>query len=329
MPATASYTRTQPTNRTASDHYDDALNAWMDQEVDRRGWRQYMYDRNFNWMADLRRRARSAGFNGHNLDEVAAQTFEELTFSGGEEVRSTDGITSFPGSIWRFNPDRGEPLDGFWKKAADRRIKSQIRNRRDQRKRMPTVNITPRKEEGDTGPGISEGSIGDKGGESPSYSAEMEEILGDFREYLSKQRNSDRLLLVYDAILTTVEDGRHRLMQKDIAEITGLSSGQVSYYLGMIQDAMARFTFGNKELTQLYKLFRLPTVEEAAEKPKPAPKKGPATGTYLGPDGNDSVPVTVIRKGVNSITVRATDPAFRFENGENRINVPINQVAID
>lgn len=284
---------------------DAALESWLKDTIQQKGLTSYLSSPDFNFIKDLRRRVQSAGFRGHKEDEIVSQIFQELTFE--------------PGSLWKFNTEKRQPLDGFWKTIADNRVKSQIRNLQTERRVMPTVSITPRKDEGDTGGGISEQTLEGRP-ESITDREEEEVLFGDFREFLSKHREPDRVLKVFDAFMKDPVNMR----QKDVAQETGMSQGQVNHWLKEIKQALWNFaSYAGEENPTLMQMFKL--LEQKSK--EPTQPKQPNTGTYVGPSGTEQVPVVIVRRGRDTVTVKRQD-GTPFENGEAQVNVPKNQVVL-
>lgn len=273
--------------------------------IDAKGWRQYMYNKEFRFMPELRHRARWVTRDVRGVDEE--DVVQDLYID----------ILAHPnGGLWKFQPETGNPLEGFFKLITKRRAETIFRDEMGERSRMPTTPIMPAKDEDNAG-GISEETLGGFSA-GPDTSMELQELMADFREWLSGERLGATLLRIYDVMMEqALEDPEHPLRQMDLADRTGMSTGQINHYLAMIIQSMEDFAEDEPEMQPM-----LQKIKKFRETPRE--KKGPATGTWNSPVG--PVPVVIVRKGVHTVAIKRQDGQPWADSGQINKNVPKSQV---
>jgi transcriptional regulator with XRE-family HTH domain len=271
--------------RTAAPAADKSLNDYLAAEINRRGLAKDISDQNpnRNWMGMIRQVLRGLGFEGANQDDKATEIFTNLTFS--------------PGSLWRYNAETGVPLEKFFAMAARRKAVNKSRDRATDRRKMPTVNISPGKSD-EAGGGISEGVIPGAGENPTQDSVYTKELFSEFGDYLKSQLRpgQEPLLEVYSRML-------QGMTQTEIAGETGLSAGQVNHWKSTIIMYLERFATGTNDagLAALVKRFK--DFSNKSDAQRTDLSKPRVNTLWVSPDGAE-VPIEVKRRGPNTSRIR-------------------------
>ena len=110
------------------------------------------------------------------------------------------------------------------------------------------------------------------------------------------------------------------MKQSEIAKETGMSPGQVNHWINLIKDAVKNFASlsGEESLLDTYR-----SVEKRTKEPtKP---RGPSKAFYVGPTGEDRIPVVIIRRGSTTVRIKRED-GTPFDDGEMTKPVPVSQI---
>jgi len=159
----------------------------------------------FNWVSNLRGRLNRAGFRGAEQEDGLAEIFTRMTY-----VTDTGGS----GYLWDYKGPSRLPFDRWYQLVAKQKVNSRMRDTKTRREVMPTVPITPSRREEDAG-GIAEQTLEGQFEEPLETREEITRLFGQFRDHLGQQRNSEKLLQVFDF-------QAQGLTQKEIVEPSGL-----------------------------------------------------------------------------------------------------------
>jgi hypothetical protein len=294
-------------SRTAAFPLQYGMEKVVQDQIDRLGWRQFMENPDYQFMPELINRARwvQRSIRGSDEDELVQRLYFSI-------------LLPPDGGLWSFRPESGNPLEGFYKSILKNRAMTYFRDEMGAKSRMPSVSISPRKDEDERG-SVSEQTLGERG-ESPVNIAETNELLRDFREWLSGERLGGTLVRIFDKMMDHILNSPNApLIHKDLAEWVGLSSGQLSHYMAMIKQSLMDFAEDEPEILSVMK-----RLQQA--KSSPPVRTGPRSGTWT-PPGGQPIEIIVIRRGENTAAIKRKDGQL-WEDGKVNKNVPKSQLEI-
>jgi len=172
--------------------------------------------RAFDWVGYIDRSLRNAGFQDHDLDEMAQEIVVKLLIQPGQLFRG-----------WK-----GQPIERRFKASLKNAILNLVEKRRNRRRLIPSVSIANEFEPGQAA-----------AQHLPAQQQSSDSLLDEFREFL-RQQLGPQAVAVFD----------HRLEGRDTKELVG-QNGMTSYRIKLtvqaIKSAARQFAQGDPSFLRM------------------------------------------------------------------------------